>query len=113
MIYYKYFVNSKESSKLAFLIFIICNTISYFCFICLTLNSYSNILHTQQSEEVYKKTHISEAVLIVSIYGSLVVSLLVIIPFGYFYSEEIISEQYSGYSENKKNKFLNSVKHTV
>lgn len=113
MIYYKHYVCSKESNKLAFLIFVICNTISYFCFICLTLNSYSNILHTEQSEEVYKKTHISEKLLIISIYSSLVISLCVIIPFGYFYSEEVIAEKYSGYSEERKHKFIVSIKYTI
>ncbi len=65
MIFYKYYIHSNESSKIAMIIFTFCNTISYFCFICLTINSYTNILHDEQSEEVYKKIHLSEKLLII------------------------------------------------
>lgn len=113
MIFYKYFINTNESSKIAMIIFTICNTISFFCFLSLSVNSYTNILHDQQSEAVFKNIHITEKLLIVLIYSSLVISILCVVPFGYFYSEEVMNEYYNGYSEKRGNKFFTALKYSL
>jgi hypothetical protein len=113
IIFYKYFINPKESSTITLGIFTLTNTVSFFCFVCLAINSYTNILHDQQSVEVYKKIYLSEKLFIIGIYSSLVISLVFLIPFGYFYSEEVMNDYYNGYSNQSKNKIFSSLKYTV
>ena len=113
MVFYKYYISPSDSSSFVLLLFTILNTLSYFCFLSLALNSYSNIFHNEQSEEVFKKIHISEKLLIIGIYSHLVLSVFVFVPFTYFYTEEVMTENYNGYSENKNSKIFSSIKYTV
>lgn len=95
---YKYYVHKIEFNKISMIVFSISFTFSFYVII---LFSFKNL-----------GKQINENISLLSIM-SFVLYITLFIPYSYFYSEEIRDDYYVGYSFDKENKVIKSMKYTI